>query len=300
MKHLTRRELTATAGVALWSLVSPPFCPANEERFPLRGRIRKSLKWGMIKTDGEIESKFELAKTAGFDGLEINAPGFDIEAGKRAIEATGLPVDGSVCARHWAIRHSDPDSSIREQALQDLKNALQETRELGGDTVLLVPGHGKDGTAEEVWKRSTENIAKAVPLAEELGVTIAIENVWNHFCYDHDGGPEQTADAYAKFCDAFDSPQVAMQFDLGNHWKYGPTGDWIRTLGKRVKKLDIKGFSRASGKFTRIGEGDIDWEDIRKALTEIDYRGWCAAEVGGGDVDRLREIGGNMDRVLVL
>ena len=91
-----------------------------------------------------------------------------------------------------------------------------------------------------------------------------------------------------------------MQFDIGNHWKYGATGDWIRTLGKRIIKLDVKGFSRETGKFTPIGEGDLDFADVRKALHEINYYGWVAAEVKGGDGEALKTISNQMDRVFGL
>jgi hexulose-6-phosphate isomerase len=91
-----------------------------------------------------------------------------------------------------------------------------------------------------------------------------------------------------------------MQFDIGNHWKYGNMGDWIRQLGKRIYKLDIKGYSRASGKWTDIGEDDIDWLDVRKALLEINFFGWAAAEVSGGDLARLQRISSQMDQVLKL
>jgi hexulose-6-phosphate isomerase len=77
-------------------------------------------------------------------------------------------------------------------------------------------------------------------------------------------------------------------------------GDWIRHLGKRIIKLDAKGFSRAQNKFTKIGEGDLDWKDVSKALREINYFGWCAAEVGGGDAKRLKEVSDKMDRVFGL
>lgn len=60
-----------------------------------------------------------------------------------------------------------------------------------------------------------------------------------------------------------------MQFDIGNHWKYGSIGDWIRQLGHRFAKLDLKGFARKNNGFTKIGEGDLDWADVRKALAEI-------------------------------
>ena len=86
-----------------------------------------------------------------------------------------------------------------------------------------------------------------------------------------------------------------MQFDIGNHWKYGSMGDWIRQLGKRVLKLDVKGFSRTEGKFTAIGEGDIDYADVRKALLEINFHGWVAAEVAGGDLDYLTGVANQMD-----
>jgi len=91
-----------------------------------------------------------------------------------------------------------------------------------------------------------------------------------------------------------------MQFDIGNHWKYGSMGDWIRQLGRRIVKLDLKGFSRAKDTFTKIGEGDLDWADVRKALLEINFSGWAAAEVKGGDLARLKEISANMDQVFGL
>jgi hexulose-6-phosphate isomerase len=72
-------------------------------------------------------------------------------------------------------------------------------------------------------------------------------------------------------------------------------GDWIRALGKRVYKLDVKGFSRAQNKFTPIGEGDIDYADVRKALLEINFYGWLAAEVAGGDLEHLKSVSSQMD-----
>jgi len=163
-----------------------------------------------------------------------------------------------------------------------------------------VVGHGKDGTQQEVWKRSLANIAQAVPLAAELGVVIAIENVWNHFLYDHAGDASQSVEPFVSYLDQINSPWVGMQFDIGNHWKYGQTGDWIRKLGRRIVKLDAKGFSRKGDTFTKIGAGDVDWADVRKALLEINFYGWCAAEVEGGGPERLREISANMDRVFCL
>jgi len=271
-----------------------------EDEVLLKGRIYKTLKVGMVKEGKTLSEKLGIAKAAGFEGIELGAPGFDIEEAKAAVVESGIPIDGTVCAGHWKIKHSDPDESVRAQALENLLGALRDTHAVGGHTVLLVVGHGNDGTFEEVNQRTIENIRKAIPLAARLGVAIAIENVWNHFGYDHEGDATQTAEAYANYVDAFDSPWVGMQFDIGNHWKYGSMGDWIRHLGKRIIKLDVKGFSREQNKFTAIGEGDLDFGDVRKALDEISYYGWCAAEVGGGDLAHLKKVSARMDKAFGL
>jgi hexulose-6-phosphate isomerase len=264
---------------------------------PLKGRIFKTLKIGMVRLkDASLTDRFKLARKAGFQGIELSCPGTDVGEVKKAIADSGLIVDGSVCAAHWQVRHTDPDRTVRVKALEILKAALRETKAVGGHSVLLVVGHGKDGPEDEIWKRSMENINKAVPLAAELGVAIVIENVWNEFCYDHQGDANQTADKFVRYVDEFNSPWVGMQFDIGNHWKYGSMGDWIRTLGKRIIKLDVKGFSRTENKFMKIGQGDLDFADVRKALTEINYHGWLAAEVKGGGLERLLEVSANLDR----
>lgn len=297
----TRRQfLKAAAVIGAGSLFGSRQSLAASPAYPLKGRLYKTLKINMIKIDGSLTDKFRAAKKAGFMGVEMNAPGMDVHETRAAIAASGLPVDGTVCSTHWKIRHSSPDASVRTQALEDLKIALRDTHAVGGHTVLLVVGKGEDGPESEIWPRSVENIRKAIPLAAELGVSIVIENVWNQFLYDHEGDSSQTADQFVKYVDEFQSPWVGMQFDIGNHWKYGSMGDWIRQLGKRVIKLDVKGFSRKEGKFVQIGEGDIDFVDVRKALIEINYHGWVAAEVKGGDLNELKRISAQMDRAFAL
>lgn len=303
---VSRRNFLYTGGAAvaagMFSNLNVPAAtravPAAE--VPLKGRLYKTLKIGMVNVEGTLTEKFKAVKAAGFDGIEMDAPGMDVEATKAAILESGLPVDGTVNSTHWQIRHTDKDPAVRAKALESLQTALRATHAVGGHTTLLVIGHGNDGPEEEIWKRSIENIARAIPLAAELGVAIAIENVWNHFLYNHEGDSSQTADKFVKYVDELNSPWVGMQFDIGNHWKYGSMGGWIRQLGKRVIKLDIKGFSRADSKFTRISEGDIDYLDVRKALQEINFYGWVAAEVPGGDAAELKKIAGEMDQVFGL
>ena len=297
-RRFLRASSVAAAGLAAGSAVFPTAVSGD---IPVRKRpIFKTLKIGMVGTGGTLTDKFKAAKAAGFDGIEMNSPGMNISETKSAIAESGLPVDGTVCSTHWNIRHTSADAGQRAQALKDLKTALRDTHAVGGNTALLVVGHGDDGSEEEIWERSIENIRKAIPLAAELGVFIAIENVWNKFMYDHGGDHQQSAAKYVQYVDELNSAWVGMQFDIGNHWKYGSMGDWIRQLGKRIVKLDLKGFSRKGDTFTKIGEGDLDWADVRKALDEINFAGWAAAEVGGGNAKRLREVSDNMDTVFGL
>ncbi|QEF96798.1 Xylose isomerase-like TIM barrel [Stieleria maiorica] len=297
MRRRTALQAMGALGAVGLSAATPWAC-VRAEFGENTNWIRKTLKIGMIGVKGSLEEKFKAAKEAGFEGVEVNVPGIDADEINKASEASGLIVDGSVGGTHWNIRHSDPDAAVRAQALDKLKRGIEETAAVGGDSCLLVVGHGKDGTHEEVYQRSSDNIRAALPTAEKHNVAILVENVWNHFLYDHDGGSDQSVEPLAKYIDQFDSPLVGLQFDLGNHWKYGDVAQWVRDLGPRIKKLDIKGFSRAEGKFTKITEGDVDWPGIEAALREIGFKGWCAAEVGGGDLARLKEIAANMEAAL--
>lgn len=300
----TRRQFLSTTAATAAALAATQATAnsANADGLEIKHTTKprkflKTLKIGMVKGDSMM-NRFKTAKAAGFDGIELDSPGFNVDEIKKAIAETGLPVDGSVCSTHWQITHTSPDADTRAKALRDLQKALRDTHAVGGHTVLLVVGHGKDGPESEIWPRSIENIRLALPLCAELGIAIAIENVWNQFLYQHDGPNNQTADKFVKYVDELNSPWVGMQFDIGNHWKYGDPAAWIRALGRRVIKLDIKGFSRNKNDWADITEDDLPWADVRKALDDIGFDGWVAAEVGGGDVERLTKIAKQIDKAL--
>lgn len=292
-----RASMIALSGAAVARLGAHP-APAAAPS-PSGRRILKTLKIGMVKLPGSLNEKFAVLREVGFDGLELDSPGLNVEEVRKAIAESGLPVDGTVCSTHWQVRHTDPDAEVRARALKDLQQAIRDTHAIGGHSVLLVPGHGNDGSEQEVWERSVQNIRQAIPLAAELGVFIAIENVWNHFLYTHDGPDDQTAEKLRDYVDEFNSPWVGIQFDIGNHQKYGPPAEWIRTLRKRIVKLDVKDWSKKSG-WAPIGEGDVDWAAVRSALTDINYTGWAAAEVTGGNREQLQTISRQMDAVFQL
>jgi hexulose-6-phosphate isomerase len=162
--------------------------------------------------------------------------------------------------------------------------------------VLLVPGKvTKDVSYDDCFKRSVAEIRRVVPVAEETGVKIAVENVWNDFITK----PEQAV----AFLDAIESPMVGWHFDIGNAVKYSPPETWIPVLGKRILKLHIKEWGRFKpnrGFTVRFLEGDNNWPAIMKALDEVGYQGWGISEQPGDqskDADALKDLSERMDRV---
>lgn len=137
-----------------------------------------------------------------------------------------------------------------------------------------------------------EEIKKALPKAEKLGVKIAIEVVWNNFITK----PEQLIE----YVDSFKNPLLGAYFDCSNMVKYGVApAEWIRKLGKRMFKFDFKGYSNTK-QWVPIGEGDENWPEIVLALGEIGYDGWATAEVSGGGEKELKDVAERMNRVLEL
>ena len=259
-------------------------------------RFKKAVKFGMIGEGNSVEDKFTLIKSLGFEGVELDSPSdINREEVLSAKQKTGIEIHGVIDSVHWKTRLSDPDPAVRERALEALKTAIRDCKYYGGTTVLLVPGKVSNETDEnydQVWERSTEQIKKAIPLADELGVKIAIEVVWNGFITK----PEQLV----KYVDQFETPTVGAYFDCSNMVKFGvPSAGWIRALGPRMLKFDFKGYSHAK-QWVPIGDGDENWPEILKALDEVGYRGWATSEVGGGDRRRLSEISKQMDQVLGL
>jgi hexulose-6-phosphate isomerase len=256
---------------------------------------------------GNVEGKtvlerFRLLKEAGFDGVEINSPGPKQEEVVSALKETGLLCEGVVDSVHWQTTLSDPDPKRRETAVEALKQALRDCKAFGGTSVLLVPAVvNKAVNYEDAYKRSQEEIRKAIPVAQETGVKIAIENVWNEFLLS----PLEAR----RYIDEFESPWVAFHFDIGNVVTYGWAEQWIRILGKRIIKLHIKDFSRKKrneeglwkGFGVKLLEGDNDWPAIMKALDEVGYDGgWACAEVPGGGLEALKDVAARVDRILAL
>ena len=301
---MKRRDFVKMTGVGLAgvSLAAYGMAPlrASARAISQRGRIKKAVKFGMVEEDLSILEKFKLLKRLGFDGVEMDSPS-DLDRGEvlGARDESGLPIHGVVDSVHWRKTLSDPDPAVRAEGLDGLKTALDDAHAYGATTVLLVPAVvNKTVSYADAYIRSQAEIRKVLPMAEEVGVKIAIENVWNHFLLS----PLECA----RYIDEFESDWIGWYFDVGNIINYSWPEHWIHTLGSRILKIDIKEYSREkrntegpyAGFRVPLGEGDCDWPAVVKALEEIGYEGWGTAEIPGGDTTRLRDIAERMDRIL--
>lgn len=297
----SRREFLGAAaaglvGAAVLQNAAPAAEPAKKRPW------KKGVMWYMIGGKGSVLEKFRMLKEAGFDGVELDAPnGPSQEEVRQAKEETGIEVEGVVDSVHWNINLADPHPEKRAAAVRALEQALRDCKAYGGTSVLLVPAVvNKQVTYDQAYKRSQEEIAKVLPVAQETGIKIAIENVWNQFLLS----PLEAA----RYVDEFNHPMVGWHFDIGNVINYGWPEQWIRILNKRIVRLHIKEFSRKKrdneglrkGFDVELLEGDNDWPAIVKALDEIGYVGYGSAEVAGGNVARLKFVRERMDRIWAL
>jgi len=263
-----------------------------------------SCKYGMTKGPS-LEARLAAAREAGMDGVDFDdAASVTPEQLREASRATGVFIHNCINHAHWGKTLTSPDAATRAAGLANLEHCIRVSHAAGGSGVLLVIGKKADGP--EGPDRARAEIAKAIPLAAALGQRILFENVWNGLFYEDGGGRDQSVRPFAEYIDSFKSPWVGAFFDLGNHARYGDVAAWVRELGPRIVKLDIKGYSNrradadGPGKgFTDIADGDIDWAAVRAALRDVGFTGWVSAEVGGGDVPRLATVLDQMRRALI-
>jgi hexulose-6-phosphate isomerase len=244
MPTFDRRRIVSDAAVLLAaalagsSLACTATSPAAAPRAGKKRTLRKALGIGMIGAGETLADKFKLARDCGFAGVEMDGPSnHGLHDVLMAKAVTGLTIPSVVDSVHWSHSLGDPDPAERKLGREGLEAALRDAKNYGAKSVLLVPAVvDKKRPYDLAWKHSIAEIRATAPLAKELGVKIAVENVWNNFILD----PLEAN----RYLDEIDSDQVGWHLDLGNLLIYGWPEQWARILGPRVLQLHIKEFSR--------------------------------------------------------
>ena len=260
--------------------------------------IKKAVLISMLPKDLPYAERFALARASGFDAIEMQTMARPEEAAeiKEASAKSGLRVHSVMNMDHWRLPLSSADAEVVNGSVRGMETSLRNAALWGADTVLLVPAVvNADTPYRQAYERSQRVIReRLLPMARDLKVIIAVEEVWNKFLLS----PVE----FARYVDEFESPWLKAYFDVGNVVIYAFPQDWIRTLGPRIVKIHLKDFNfdRSNGRFTwkAIGEGDIDWPEVRRALKDVGYGGYVTTEVYGGDAAYLKDVAARVDRFL--
>jgi L-ribulose-5-phosphate 3-epimerase len=279
---------TVTRRTAI-ALAAAPFLRAA--RLP----IKKAVEFDMLPASLSILDRFRLARECGFEQIECPTTPEQAHAEEMlaASRTAGLPIHSVMNQEHWRSPLSSPDPAVVEKSLDGMRASLRNAKLWGASTVLLVPAVVTPETSyAQAWERSQRAIKTLLPVAAELRVIIAIEEVWNKFL--------QSPLEFARYIDEFNSPYIRAYFDVGNVAINGYPQDWIRTLGSRIMKLHIKDFRFRNrvAEFVPLREGDIDWRAVHSALAEIHFNGTATVELSAGDATYLKEVNRRFDQIL--
>jgi len=310
MSHRSRREflkssVTAACVAGLGgrfaeALVAAPAGAATSAAglspVPAALSIKKGLVYDMLPDKLSHTDRFKLARDVGFDVVQAPTT-LDLHAAeeiKNAAAGANIRIDSVMNMDHWQYPLSSDDATVVEKSLAGMRTSLHNAKLWGSDSVLLVPAVVNPRTSyRDAWTRSQTQIRKLIPLAEELKIGIAIEEVWNKFLLS----PLEMA----TYIGEFKSPWIKAWFDVGNVVLYGYPQDWIRTLGKNISNVHVKDFKRKEGGYAwvNLGDGDVDWPAVRQAFADIGYSGSAIAELDGGDEVYLRDVSRRIDRLLL-
>lgn len=261
-----------------------------------------------------VKEAFALAKKAGFEALELCAglegvltPDSSRETCReyRSIaEGSGLALQTLASGISWAVCPTHPDESVRKKSIELHKKALQRAAWLGCKAMLFVPGavmipwepSFKPVRYDVAVERAREAVTQLGRTASEVGVTLAVENVWNGLFYS----PLE----FASFIDSFQTPAVGIYFDAGNmlnHQQWPP--HWIELLGKRISRIHLKDFQLANGTlagFCDLLAGDMPWAETMAALHKIGYDKTLTAEMMPPAPGLLEKTSAALDRILAM
>ena len=288
-----RKFLEIAAGTAGAILASAAAVPAAR---PATLAIKKGLVFTMLPATLSVSDRFKLARDAGFEVVQAPTEPDQqkAEAMKKAADAASVRIDSVMNMDHWKYPLSSSDPAVVEKSQSGMRTSLHNAKLWGADTVLLVPAVVNPQTSyRDAWTRSQSEIRKLLPLAEELKIVIAIEEVWNKFLLS----PLEMA----KYIGEFQSPWIKAWFDVGNVMFYGYPQDWIRTLGKSIVDVHLKDFKRKEDGYAwvNLGDGDVDWPAVREAFAQIGYSGSAIVELESGDEAYLRDVSRRVDRLLL-
>ncbi len=247
--------------------------------------MKKAVCGNCFGGDIPLVEAMSMAKAAGFEGIEpsltfdgpvsIDASDDDLKRlrdhAEQTVEIHGLM--GGQPIRSAPLTTIDKDEISK--GVTNVAKALRVVKILGGTSLLVVPGTvSVDVRYDHAYEGTLEALKQIAPIAEDLQINVAVENVWNKFLLS----PVEMRN----LLDEVDSPHVGCYFDVGNFLGWAIPQHWIEILAHRIKKVHVKDFKIDVGNrhgFVTLLQGDVDWKAVRQSLRTVGYDSYLSAEI---------------------
>ena len=261
-----------------------------------RYSMKKSINlWAFPYPDRmTLRECLQLAKDAGFDGIELN---YDLESDlspksgtkefqaiRKMADEIGIEISGLCSFLFWPYPLSSNDAAKRARGLELAQKMTQAAHDVGTENLLVVPGavhipwrDDHDPVANDICdQRAKEAITTLLPLAEKLDIHLNMENIFFN-------GYLMTPMEMNSFVDDFASKHVQVHFDTGNIMEYQFPEHWARILGKRTKNIHLKEFTKKGTDhslecFRPLLDGTTNWPAVMEALDATGYDGYLTFE----------------------
>src|SRR5688500_17879435 len=297
---LSRRDALKTALAAavipgaLSAAESPS--PGANAASPKSYTMKKSINlWAFPYPERmSLQQCLQLAKDAGFDGIELN---YDLDndlspkAGtkefaeiRKLADKIGIAISGLCSFLFWPYPLSSNDPAKRARGLELAGKMAQAAHDLGVKNLLVVPGAvhipwrtDHDPVPNDVCdQRAREAVGKLLPQAEKLDVYLNIENIFFN-------GYLMTPMEMNAFVDSFQNPHVRIHFDTGNISMFQHAEHWVPILGKRIQNIHFKEFTKKGTDFSLetfrpLLDGTTNWPAVMESLDQVGYRGYVTFE----------------------
>ena len=300
-RSLIRGAAAAIAGVGLanHATTTPILAAEVAAQAPAatpKYRMKKSINLWAFPYPQKLTLRqcLQLAKDAGFDGVELN---FDLESDvsakstekelkevRKMAEQIGIAISGLCSFLFWPYPLTSNDPAKRTRGMELGAKMVEAAGLLGTDNLLVVPGavcipwrDDHEPVPNDVCEqRAKEAIAKMIPLAERHRVYLNMENIFFN-------GFLMTPMEMAAFVDSFQSERVRVHFDTGNIMEYQFPEHWIRILGKRIQNVHLKEYTKKGTDhsleaFRPLLDGTTNWPAVLEAFAAQNYEGYLTFE----------------------
>lgn len=293
---IDRRKVLAGSAMAATALLTGAGKEEAAVAKPRRYAMKKSINlWAFPYPEKmNLEQCLRLAKSAGFDAIELN---YDLDndlspksgakeyAAIRALaDKIGIQISGLCSFLFWPYPLTANDNAKRARGFELASKMTQAAHDLGVENLLVVPGAVNipwrtdyEPVPNDVCdKRAREAIAKLLPNAEKLKVKLNIENIFFN-------GYLMTPGEMIDFVDSYKSEYVKVHFDTGNIMMFQFPEHWIKMLGKRIQNVHLKEYTKKGTDysletFRPLLDGTTNWPAVMESFEQTGYRGYLTFE----------------------